>query len=109
MTVTAAERVLHIFDGVRDKPNQRLEIAARFYDDRPGHPPIRSYRRAELAFMRWQISRGVLAAMTSAQPGSKWWRALNEGLLRDALEAGQLAAGTPAPPSRPAVKRWMNS
>jgi hypothetical protein len=107
MSVTAAEHALHALETVRDEPGQRLEMAARFYDDRPGRAPIRSYRRAELAFMRWQISRGVLEPASSTQPGSEWWRALNEGLLRDALEAGHLAAGTLGSPTRPAVKRWI--
>lgn len=108
MTVTASQQALDAVEAVRDDPDRRLEVAARFYDDRPGRPSIRSYRRAELAFMRWQISRGVLAPMTSATPGSPWWRALNEGLLRDALEAGHLAAGTPGSPTRPAVSRWIS-
>ena len=47
---------------VRDDPARRLGLASRFYDDRPGCVSIRSYRRAEMAFMRWQIRRGLLAA-----------------------------------------------
>jgi len=108
MTVTAAEQARRIFDDARDDPYRRLEIAARFYDHPPDRAPIRAYRRAELAFMRWQISRGVFAPMTSSRPGSQWWRALNEGLLRDALEAAHLAAGTPGRPSRPPIERWTN-
>jgi hypothetical protein len=108
MTLTEAERALRGFDDVRDHPDRRLKIAARFNDDQPGRAPIRGYRRAELAFMRWQIRRGVLAPMSSAQPGSEWWRALNERLLRDAFEAGHLASGAPGSPSRSPVKRWTN-
>jgi len=92
---------------VRHDPALRLELASRFYDDRPGRPSIRAYRRAELAFMRWQASRGVLAPPESARPGSGWWRSVNESLLRDACEAGRLAAGKPGQPSRPAVVRWV--
>ncbi len=73
---------------VRNDPALRLELASRFYDDRPGRASIRAYRRAEFAFMRWQASRGVLAPPESARPGSVWWRSVNESLLRDAC-AGQ--------------------
>jgi hypothetical protein len=59
-----------------------------------------------MAFMRWQVRRGLLAAADAAQPGSEWWRAVNEGLLRDAWEADQLLAGRPGLASRPSVSRW---
>ena len=94
---------------VRDDPGRRLGLASRFYDDRPGCVSIRSYRRAEMAFMRWQVRRGLLAAPDAPRPGSAWWRAVNEGLLRDAWEADQLLAGSgsrPGPASRPSVSRW---
>jgi hypothetical protein len=91
---------------IRDDPARRLGLASRFYDDRPGCVSIRSYRRAEMAFMRWQVRRGLLAAPDAPRPGSEWWRAVNEGLLRDAWEADQLLAGRPGPASRPSVSRW---
>ena len=93
---------------VRDDPDGRLRLASRFYDDRPGWASIRAYRRAELAFMRWQMQRGLLAAPDSARPGSAWWRSVNEGLLRDAWEADRMLAGSPGPASRPAVSRWAD-
>jgi hypothetical protein len=93
---------------VRHDPAQRLGLASRFYDDRPGRVSIRAYRRAELAFMRWQVSRGVLAPPDSGQPGSQWWRSVNEGLLRDAWEADRILAGEPGSVSRPAVSRWVD-
>ena len=106
MTGDAADEALALVAAVRDDPVRRLRLAGRFYDDRPGRVSIRAYRRAEVAFMRWQISRGVLAPPDASRPGSPWWRAVNEGLLRDAWEADRLAAGRPGPPSRPAVSRW---
>src|SRR6266702_1943207 len=93
---------------VRDDPDRRLGLARRFYDDRPGRASIRSYRRAEVAFMRWQVRRGVLAAPDAARPGSQWWRSVNEGLLRDAWEADRLIVGRPGPASSPAVSRWVD-
>ncbi|MGH3149490.1 MAG: hypothetical protein ACRDOB_01995 [Streptosporangiaceae bacterium] len=45
---------------VRNDPALRLELAGRFYDERPGHASIRAYRRAELAFMRaWTTTEHV--------------------------------------------------
>jgi hypothetical protein len=58
--------------------------------------------------MRWQVSRGVLAPPGSARPGSQWWRAVSEGLLRDAWEADRLTAGRRGPASSPAVSRWTD-
>jgi hypothetical protein len=104
----AAAEALSVVAAVRDDPGLRLRLAARFYDDRPGHAPIRAYCRAELAFMRWQVQRGLLAAPDSARPGSAWWRSVNEGLLCDAWEADRLLADRPGPASSPAVSRWAD-
>jgi hypothetical protein len=108
MLPEAAEEAFTMVAAVRHDPVLRLELVSRFYDDRPGRPSIRAYRRAEIAFMRWQVSRGVLAPPESARPGSEWWRSVNESLLRDACEAGRLAAGRPGQASRPAVARWVD-
>ena len=102
----AAAAALSMVVAVRHDPDQRLSLASSFYDDRTDRVSIRSYRRAELAFMRWQVSRGVLASPDSSQPGSEWWRQVNEGLLRDAWEADRLVAGRPGSASRPSVSRW---
>ena len=107
MTATAEEQAAAMVAAVRDDPARRLELAARFYDRRIGRPSIRSYRRAELAFMRWQISRGILAAPSADRPGSPWWRAVNEGLLRDAWQAQLLESGQPGTASRPSVACWV--
>jgi hypothetical protein len=87
---------------VRDDPARRLALAASFYALRPGRRSIARYRLAEMAFMRWQVRRGVLAA-----GGSPWWRAVNAHLLRDTSEAYLLAAGRPGEPSRPSVAHWL--
>jgi hypothetical protein len=107
MTGTAAGQSRQLVKAVEDDPSARLALAAHFYDDQPARDSIRSYRRAELAFMRWQVRRGVLAPLQGSRPGSRWWRAVNDGLLRDAWEADRLLAGAPGPASRPAVGRWV--
>lgn len=90
---------------VRDDPAARLALASGFYDSAAGSPAIQPYRRAELAFMRWQIRRGVLAPV--ADGGSRWWRSVNEALLRDAWTAERLLSdGRRADPD-PSVDRWI--
>ncbi len=108
MPSDAAEEARAIVAAVRDDPAGRLRLASTFYDDQPGRARIRAYRRAELAFMRWQVGRGVLAPPESRRPGSPWWRSVNEGLLLDAQEADRLVAGRPGPASKPAVLRWAD-
>ena len=54
----------------RSDPVRRMEVAARFCEDRPARASIRSYRSAELAFKHRQVSRRVLALMDLAQRGS---------------------------------------
>ena len=87
---------------VRDDPTARLALLRQMYRvpttvDR-GYLP---YRRAASAFMGWQLRRGLLNPLTGPQPGSPWWRALNEGLLRDTAEARALAFGYAGGPSSP--------
>lgn len=88
----------------RDDPARRLALAARFYDTRPG---IARYRRAEMAFMRWQACRGVLAPPRVPRPGSPWWRAVNERLLRDTCEAGVLFDRPRGEASSRGVEWWL--
>jgi hypothetical protein len=107
MTGTAAEQSRQLVKAVQDDPSARLALATHFYDDQPARDSIRGYRRAEVAFMRWQVRRGVLAPLQGSRPGSRWWRAVNSGLLRDAWEADRLLAGAPGPASRSAVGRWV--
>src|SRR5437763_4709486 len=103
MSSDAAAEAAGMVAPVRDDPARRLALAASFYD---GRPRIRAYRRAEMAFMSWQVRRGLLAAPDAARPGSGWWRSVNESLLRDAWEADRLLAGRAGPASSPPVSRW---
>jgi len=107
VTGEAAQEAARKLAGARDDPRRRLDVAAGLYGDRPGGPSIQAYRRAELAFMRWQVSRGVLTPLDSPRPGSAWWRAVNEDLLRDAREARYLVEAGAGSPSHRAVTRWV--
>jgi hypothetical protein len=89
---------------VRDDPRARLALLCRLYQVPPqvdrGYLP---YRRAAAAFMGWQLRRGLLNAGSAPSPGSPWWRALNESLLRDTCEASALAFGRAGEPRTPGV------
>jgi hypothetical protein len=101
---SAATQATEAVADARNDPALRLALAARFYDRRPG---IARYRRAEMAFMRWQVNRGVLAGPHASRPGSPWWRAVNERLLCDTCEAGALTGGQPGEASSQSVEKWL--
>jgi hypothetical protein len=93
---------------VRDDPAARLELIARTYHGPIGSAPRHlPFRRAASSFMRWQLSRGVLAPLNAAPPGSPWWRAVNERLVRDGCEAVARSGGMGGTPSSHTVDLWM--
>ncbi len=102
--MSASRDVERMVAEVRDDPAERLRLAADTYSLGRARR-YRPYRRAVVAFMRWQIARGVLNPLDGKAPGSLWWRAVNEELLRDTLEA-KLLVQHGGPPSRPSVARW---
>jgi hypothetical protein len=107
-TVTAAERAATLVEQVRDDPQARFALCADIYRQPTSSSRHRlPYRRAALSFMRWQVQRGVLAAIDAETPGSGWWRAINERLLRDGCEAIALNQGLSGTPSSPAVEAWL--
>lgn len=57
--------------------------------------------------MRWQVERGVLNPVDASPPGSGWWRAVNERLLRDGCESVALSDGLGGEPTSPAVGLWL--
>ncbi len=93
---------------VRDDPAGRLALLKRTYHAPAGrarrHLP---FRRAALSFMRWQRDRGVLDPLDASPPGSVWWRAVNERLLRDGCESVALYGGSAGDPSARAVRLWL--
>ena len=82
--------------------------AADAYAFGRGGRRYRPYRRAVVAFMRWQQARGVLNSLDDDMPGSPWWRAVNEGLLSDTVEAKLIVERGEGQPSRPSVARWVD-
>ncbi|WP_063043254.1 hypothetical protein [Nocardia pseudovaccinii] len=76
----------------------RVALAESFYP-----PELRAYRRAEIAFLQWELARGVLHADT----GSPWWRAINNRLLHDKLEAALLHHADARDASTPGARLWL--
>jgi hypothetical protein len=93
---------------VRDDPAARLALMARLFHGPTGRAPRHlPFRRAALSFMRWQARRGVLNPLDASPPGSVWWRAVNERLLRDGCETVALLGGLAGDPSSQAVCLWL--
>lgn len=92
---------------VRDDPEARLALASDTYrgptGDAPRHLP---FRRAAMSFMRWEAGRGLLNPLDAEPPGSRWWRAMNERLLRDGCEAVARAGGHGGASSSSAIEFW---
>ncbi|MFJ4651205.1 hypothetical protein ACIP5Y_08010 [Nocardia sp. NPDC088792] len=79
------------------QPDQRLRLTAECYP-----APLAAFGRAESTFLRWELSRGVLDPDT----GSPWWRAINDRLLTDKLEARLLHTGGGSA-STPSAQAWL--
>ncbi len=104
-----AEQARAEYEQVEDDPEARLRFARRFYlEDKEGKR--HNFGDSERAFMKWEVSRGVLNPLTGPManpPGSPWWRAVNGHLLIDAQEAflrheAHVVGDTP-----PGVAAWM--
>jgi hypothetical protein len=92
----------------RDNPAARLALMARVFHGPTGRAPRHlPFRRAALSFMRWQARRGVLDPLEASPPGSVWWRAVNERLLRDGCETVAILGGLAGEPSSQAVRHWL--
>ena len=94
--------------GARDDPAARLALLDRTYHGPTGRAPRHlPFRRAALSFMHWQAQRGLLNPLDGSPSGSRWWRAMNERLLRDGCEAVGLVGGRSGEPSSQPVRLWL--
>ena len=92
----------------RDDPAARIALIVRTYHGPTGRAPQHlPFRRAALSFMHWQAHRGVLDPLDASPPGSMWWRAVNERLLRDGCESVELVGGLAGEPSSRPVQLWL--
>lgn len=105
MQVSAAARAAAQVEATRDDPAGRIALVKQTYrgpyGEAPQHLP---FRRAALSFMGWQLSRGLLNPLDAKRPGSPWWRAVNERLLRDGCEAVARSGGFGGDPSSPTIE-----
>ncbi len=93
---------------MRDDPRARLALIVRTYHGPTGRAPRHlPFRRAALSFMLWQARRGLLNPLDASPPGSVWWRAMNDGLLRDGSESVAIAGGMRGEPSSRPVQLWL--
>jgi hypothetical protein len=105
----AAAWAQEIVGSVRDDPIGRMALMERCYHGPFGRAPRHlPYRRAALSFMRWLLRRGVLQPASADRPGSRWWRAVNERIIRDGCEAVALSGTLPGPTSSRTVDHWMS-
>ncbi|MFE3193578.1 hypothetical protein ACFXHA_31570 [Nocardia sp. NPDC059240] len=93
----AADEAERRVRAVRDDPAGRVALAAEAYP-----AALVGYGRAELAFLRWELARGVL----HPELGSPWWRAVNDRLLRDKME-GRILAAEGGTASTPGARGWQ--
>jgi len=96
---------------VRDDPHGRLAMADDAYID-ASNGRLQHFARAELAFIEWEVRRGVLDPVGRApgkRGGSAWWRTVNERLLRDCEEASLLyREGFRSGASNKAAELWLD-
>ncbi len=125
-------RARALVDGVANDPEGRYRLRETFYT-RWGFADVYAARMAtaaaragrqapdasldpygfgtsELAFMRWEIDRGVLNPMDGiGAPGSPWWRAVNLQFLYLSELAGLIAeAGLGSLVDDIAVRYWLD-
>ncbi|NNH72265.1 hypothetical protein HLB23_20785 [Nocardia uniformis] len=92
----ARELAIERVEAVQAQPDRRLRVAAECYPAR-----LAAYGRAELTFLRWELNRGVL----DPRSGSRWWRAINDRLLTDKIEA-RLVRADGGRASTPSARSW---
>jgi hypothetical protein len=107
--VNAQRSAAQLVEHVRDDPQGRVELCTSIYAAPvDGSSRRLPFRRAALSFMRWQVGRGVLEPLDAPVPGSAWWRAVNERLLRDGCEAVAHSRGLAGAPSSPTIDYWLD-
>ena len=106
-----AASATRLVDATADDPEARMRSREAFYARHGFDAAFQRFGRAELAFARWMITRGVLASPTDTErPGSAWWRAVNRdlhyyselaALVREAHIEDQDDLGAP-------VRHWLS-
>jgi hypothetical protein len=104
-----AKQAFATVDAVKNDPEARYERRVRFYDNYGfSLDGSAGYGNSELAFLRWEIERGVLAPLDAAHPGSRWWRDVNSSLLYDTELAALIYESADAIAAPPGAQRWLD-
>jgi hypothetical protein len=109
---TLAKQAFATVSAVLDDPEGRYDLRVRFYEkygDVIGGGA--GFGNSELAFMRWEIDRGVLNPLeptNGAKPGSDWWRQVNASLLFDAELASLIYESGEAIAAPRDSQRWLD-
>lgn len=103
----AAQMAAARVQAVEASTESRYRLAADFYERGHAATERGSYGLAELNFLHWEIERGVLDVPTGDGGGSPWWRAVNDELLRDKVEADLVAGSSTAAASSANVELWL--
>src|SRR4051812_1622789 len=104
-----AKQALATVGAVADDPEARYQLRVRFYD-KYGFPELADlggagYGNSELAFLRWEVDRGVLAPLPK---GSAWWRGVNSSLCFDTELAALIHESGRAVAAPPGAQRWLD-
>lgn len=104
-----ARQAFAIVDRVKDDPEARYQLRVRFYDKYGfALDGGAGFGSSELAFMRWEIDRGVLAPLDAPRPGSRWWRDVNSSLIFDAELAALIYESGESIAAPPGAQRWLD-
>lgn len=102
-------RALAQVTAVADDPQGRYDLRVSWYDQfgfgRRAEDPD-GYGASELAFLRWELERGVLVPV--AQGGSAWWRACQTALSYNAIVAGLVETEGCDDPLPLTIQRWLD-
>lgn len=105
------QKAKRIVSRVSDEPEKRYELRADFYK-KYGNSKINGKTglgNSELAFIEWEIKRGILRPLNDVNPGSKWWREVNSHFIYLATlaalikESGENFQDLPVP-----VRFWLD-
>ena len=104
------KQVQVLTERIANNPLARLEVRQAFYErygyvEQDGH----NYGRSELAFLKWEIKRGVLNPLDDdTQPGSAWWRNVNLHFIFLSELAGAMKENDVTHPDAPMpTLKWL--